>query len=358
MRLDDKTLFDNKNKYMKIAVIIVNYNKKNLLKKCLISLERNSECEYTVFVVDNGSDDGSIDMVKNEFTHVVLIEMRYNSGFCKANNKGIEHALAHGCEVIILLNNDTEVDKAFINAGVNEIIIHKKIGMIAPKVIFMHDKKKINATGQVITPDGIAKCRNEMDDVDNVNEKNETFCPFGAAAFYHSQVVKELIVQDGTFFDEDYFMYYEELDIGWRARLRGWTCVYVPQSIVYHHGSATSGKYSPLVAFHTNRNSFYTIIKNYPGKFFLKAIALVLVRYPMLAWGAFRGIGPAHKIKKDISFFSLVKIVVKGYSDVMSQGAILWRKRKRIQNNRVVEMREVSRWFRELGLSFIDSIYK
>ena len=345
-------------KKMTVAVIIVNYNKKDLLEKCLTSLVHTQECEHTVFVVDNGSEDGSIEMMREKFPHVVVIEMGYNAGFCKGNNVGIHEAIDLGCEVIILLNNDTEVDAAFIRAGVREMNTDDKVGMIAPKIIYMHDKSKINATGQIITPDGIAKCRNEMDDVNSVNEKNETFCPFGAAAFYHVDVVRALIDQDGDFFDEDYFMYYEELDIGWRARLRGWTCMYVPQSIVYHHGSATSGGHSELVAFHTNRNSFYTIIKDYPGIYMVRALLLAFIRYPVLAWGMVCGIGPAHKIKQKTSFLSLVAIVLRGYGDVVHNVGVLWRKRKRIQKSRVVDRKEISRWFRDLGVSFFNSVYK
>lgn len=339
------------------GIIIVNYNRKELLKKCLRSLFLSDTADFHIFVVDNGSEDGSIEMMRNDFAQVTVIEMGYNSGFCKANNVGIQRAIDSGCAHIILLNNDTEVDRSFVSELVGNVNAAKRIDMVAPKILMHTDRNIIDSAGIIITPDGLAKNRFLDHDAKEVNESCEVFCPTGAAALFTARLLTD-IKQDGMYFDENFAYYFEDLDLGWRARLRGWRCWYNPKSLVYHHKNATSGGYSKFIAFHTNRNIFYNIIKNYPFPYCAKAVFLSIVRYPLLLWGGFIGRGPGSKFGHNISKLDLIIVVLKGWRDVIFNSCRLLAQRRYIQRRKKVSRKECHGWFESFGLSFFAGLYK
>ena len=339
---------------MKNAIIIVNYNRKELLEKCLASLEGMSSTDYTAFVADNGSEDGSIEMVREKFASVELIEMGYNSGFCKANNVGITQAIEAGYENIIFLNNDTEVDEHFLAELVRAADKEKNIDMVAPKILMHADRNIIDSAGIIVTPDGMAlnRCVDRESDCTCARDACEVFCPTGAAALYSARLLED-IKQDDMYFDEDFAYYFEDLDMGWRARLRGWKCHYTPHSIVYHHKNATSGGYSKFIAFHTNRNLFYNIIKNYSFPYICKAIFLALYKYPYLAVLAFNKKGVVSKFNKNIPFTELFTVTVRGWKDVIINLPKFCKKRRYIQKRKKdVDMKK---WFDEFGIGFFVS---
>lgn len=349
---DSRAYNYTKNPKMKTAVIIVNYNKKELLEKCLQSLQKNNYSDAYAIVVDNGSTDGSIELMSTVFPETILIEMGYNSGFCKANNVGIQKAIDDGCDVVVLLNNDTEVDENFIAAGVNALDMKKKIGMIAPKILFHTHRDQFDSAGLIITKDGLAVNRLLHESSDKGNEVCEVFCPAGAAAFFATEVLND-IKQDGMYFDESYAYYLEDLDMGWRARLRGWVCVYTPQSIVYHYKNATSGGYSKFIAFHTNRNLFYNIIKNYPGMYCVKALLYSVLRYPYLLALAVSGKGIVNRFQNNVGTMDLLIVTVKGFGDVIFNMCSLLKKRRYIQKNKINT--DFSVWFEDFGIGFFES---
>lgn len=334
------------------AIIIVNYNKKELLEKCLASIFLMNHDDFNVIVVDNGSKDESIQAVQKKFRDVMIINMRYNSGFCKANNVGIQKAIDEGSQNIILLNNDTEVDRDFLSTLIDEVDEKKSIGMVAPKVLFFSHKNKIDSAGMCITSDGMAVNRFLSEESEKASEKSEVFCPTGAAALFTVELLND-IKQDNMFFDEDYEYYFEDLDMGWRARLRGWKCMYTPDSVVYHHKNATSGGYSKFIAFYTNRNIFYNIIKNYPSFYFCKALFLSLMRYPYLLALAIFKKGTVSKFKKNISNKDLISVTLQGMYDVVKKSGKLFKKRFFIQNRRMPQ--DFSTWFNEYGIGFFVS---
>lgn len=342
---------------MKISIIIVNYNKKTLLQNCLKSIEDIQYDNFDVIVVDNGSTDGSIELMKGKYAKHILIDMGYNSSFCIANNFGIRKAFKLESDAVVLLNNDTEVEQQFLTALVESVNVEDKIGMVASKVLLMGQKDTIDSTGILITSDGLAKNKNSHNKSVVANIASEVFCPAGAAALYTRKLLED-IEENGNFFDEKYAFYFEELDLGWRSRLRGWKCMYAPESVVYHHKSATSGAYSKFIAFHTNRNIFYNIIKNYPFPYCVKALFLTFLRYPLLAFGAIIGRGAVGKFQSNFSTWSLLVVVLKGWRDVMINFAKLLKQRRYIQKRKKVTRREYSKWFHKFGLSFLDSLYK
>ncbi|XLQ20399.1 MAG: glycosyltransferase family 2 protein [Candidatus Moraniibacteriota bacterium] len=337
---------------MKNAIIIVNYNKEELLEKCLASVFLMNHDNFDVIVVDNGSEDSSIQIMQEKFEDVMVVAMGYNSGFCKANNVGIQKAIDKGSENIILLNNDTEVAPKFLTELIDGIDKNKSIEMVAPKVLFYNEKNKIDSTGLQISSDGMAVNRLLNEQSKMANEKCEVFCPTGAAALFTARLLND-IKQDGMFFDEDYEYYFEDLDMGWRARLRGWRCMYMPEAVVYHHKNATSGGYSEFIAFYTNRNLFYNIIKNYPFVYFCRAILLSFIRYPYLLVLSFFKKGTVSKFRKNISIKDLAIVTIRGIWDVGINLRKLLRKRTSIQKGKTV--RDISSWFDEYGINFFKS---
>lgn len=344
---------------MNIAIVIVNYNKKALLMKCLESAHKLNHYDNNVeiIIVDNGSSDGSEYIFRN-YPDCKFIQMGYNSGFCKANNIGIAHALSNGAQGVVILNNDTELDSNFLRGIVKKINIKSGLGMISPRILLYGSRNIIDAAGFLITPDGLGKNLDAGKDVGTGSGEMEVFCPTGAATFYAKEVLQD-IVMSGEYFDEDFEFCYEELDLGWRARLKGWKCLHVPDSIVYHHKSASYGAYSEFAAYYSNRNIFFNIIKNYPTYLYVFwALFLSLFRYFILSIGIIFKIGVGGKITKNIGLVRTVKVFFKSLKDACAKTPKMMKKRNCIQKEKKINNKEIKRWFNKLGLSFFDSIYR
>jgi hypothetical protein len=343
---------------MKISIIIVNYNRKELLDRCIRSLQQAIIADVDIVIVDNGSADGSLEMIKTHYADCKLIDVGYNSGFCKANNMGIAHALKNNSDAVILLNNDTEVGSNFISEMVSLANNQEKIGMIAANVLIFNDRERIDSNGLLITPDGLAKCKklNEKEPKNQTTE--EVFCPAGAAAFYTRELLEDIEFK-GTYFDEDFKLYSEDLDLGWRARLRGWKCLYNPKAIVYHHQSATAGRYSETVGYYVTRNTLFNMLKNYPFFHCCKGMALFFLKYPIFILEIVFKInkGPSYNFGKNISFWKMAKITSRSIMDFFALFPAMIKKRAYIQGRRSVKKKEVNKWFQEFGISFFKALY-
>lgn len=345
---------------MKVAVIVLNYNKKKLLDSCLKSLDNLRYDNYSTIVVDNGSTDGSIELVKFFFTNVKLMELGENTGFCRGNNLGIEYAIKNGFEGIVVLNNDTEVDPDFLQEIAALVDIKKKIGMISTKIVLINKPDTMDAAGFIITPDGLGKNLGAGEKTEMFRQEKEVFCPTGAATFYCKELLEDIRQAEGGYYDEDFQYCYEELDLGWRARLRGWKCMYAPKSIIYHHKNATfESSYSDLAVYCSNRNVFFNMVKNYPSSFYLvRAFFLSFFRYILWTGGIIIGKGIGHKVSGKRGVLKTAKIFGLSFKDALLKSGKMLKKRKYIQNRKNVSKEEVARWFRELGLPFLESIYK
>jgi len=341
---------------MKIGVVIVNFNKQDLLHSCLKSLA-GLMSEHIVIVVDNGSVDQSVEMVRNEFSGVSVVEMKENSGFCKANNIGIGRALENACDAVFILNNDTEVDSRCIRIMIDVLDPQKKIGMIAPKILLVGDSGKIDSAGLVITPDGYAKNRGLLAISDEYDRVEEVFCPAGAAALYARELLED--IRDGNqYFDENFSFYQEDLDLGWRARLKGWKCMYLPNAIVQHRKGATASLNSSFMAYYSNRNIFFNIIKNYPLLFLMKALFLSFLRYPLLLIGMVMRMGAGSRMVAGGGAGSVFVATLKSFRDALCGIPKMMKKRRKIQSSMCVDKREIERWFSVLGVTFFRSLYK
>ena len=260
-------------KTSKSTVVIPNYNGIKYIEACLESLFTGTEKNFEVIVVDNASSDGSIDIVREKFPQVQIIQNDENTGFCKAVNQGIK---ASRTQYVILLNNDTRVDLAFVHELEKAIDKDKNIFSVSAKMISLYEKDKLDDAGDFYCALGWAFARGKGKKPDTYNKECDIFAACGGASIYR----RELLISDKVgLFDENHFAYLEDIDIGYRARLCGYKNKFAPKAIVYHAGSATSGsRYNTFKTRLASRNSIYIIYKNMP---FLQ----IIINFPFLLIG-------------------------------------------------------------------------
>ena len=236
--------------------MVVNWNRKDLLRACLESLRQQEGVSFEIIVVDNGSTDGSADLAEKEFGAQV-IRNRENRGFCAPNNQGI--ACAKG-EFIALVNNDAEAEAGWLSALHGACNRAPEVGMAASKVLVWEDPSRIDKVGHLIFPDGQNRGRGSgVEDRGQFDREEEVLWPDGCAAMYR----KAMLDQIGGF-DEDFFAYGDDAELGLRARIAGWKCIYTPHAVVRHHRGATMGKGSPDRLALIERNRLLLALKLFP----------------------------------------------------------------------------------------------
>jgi GT2 family glycosyltransferase len=240
-----------------ISVIAVNYNGRRLLDACLNSLAVQSLPPelFEVFVIDNASSDGSVEHLRAEYPWVRVHSLERNRGFAGGNNAGFR--LARG-EYLALINNDAEAAPECLEHLLTAIERSPTIGGVAAKLRFRHDQARINSAGLMLFRDGRGGDRGfRQPDFGQFDRPAEVFGVCAAGAMFRRELIDEL-----GGFDERLFMYYEDLDLAWRARLRGWKFVYEPRAIVLHDHCGSSGEGSPFFCFHVERNRVLVSLKN------------------------------------------------------------------------------------------------
>ncbi|MDQ6698902.1 MAG: glycosyltransferase family 2 protein, partial [Acidobacteriota bacterium] len=219
---------------MNVTLIVVNWNRKLLLRACLTSVQAQTRPAEQIIVVDNGSTDGSVEMVRAEFPTVSVICNTNNRGFCAANNQGIDAARG---DLIALLNNDAEADAPWLAALERVFAQQPDVGMAASKILVYEDPRRIDKAGHLIYPDGQNRGRGTgAVDRGQFDRVEEVLWPDGCAAMYR----KSMLDRIGGF-DEDFFAYGDDAELGLRARIAGWKCVYTPHAVVRHHRGSSLG---------------------------------------------------------------------------------------------------------------------
>jgi GT2 family glycosyltransferase len=245
---------------MLLSVVIVNWNSREDLERCLASLEEQTYRDLEIIVVDNGSTDGSVEMVTARFPRVTIITARENLGFAEACNRGITKSQGAW---VATLNNDTVADPDWACALVAAAETGPPdCGMLQSLLLFMERPEVINSTGIVLEKDGGADDRSLELPRGSATQTENIFCPTAGAAAYRRAMLESIRLPCG-YFDPDHFLYYEDLDLGWRARLAGWTALYVPASFVLHkwHGS-TQRHGERWLVLQLNINRLRVLVKN------------------------------------------------------------------------------------------------
>lgn len=252
-----------------ISVIILNWNGCAYLKNCLDSLAAQTFRDFEIILVDNGSSDGSTGYVRSTFPWVRLLELPENLGFAEGNNRGL--ALAQGTHVVTL-NNDTKSDPEFLAELVRLVEVDARIGMVAARMRNYYQPECIDAAGLKIGSNGLGYNIGIGEVDDGRYDSVPLFGPCGGAALYRRQMLDEI-----GFYDPDFFAYYEDFDLVWRARLAGWKALAAPRALVYHVHSATAGEMSSFKIYHTQRNKWFVIVKNWPLGLLMRHLPVILL---------------------------------------------------------------------------------
>lgn len=244
----------------RIAVLLVNWNGCADLRGCLESLAAQSDRDFAIVVVDNGSTDGSLQMLRTEFPGVRLLAAGQNLGFAEGCNRGLALCDASW---IFCLNNDTRVEPDAISALRQAArTAPPRLGMLQARIVFLDRPHLTNSTGVLVRTDGTFIDRDFAAPVREGDVQEPIFCASAGAALYRRAMLDELTLPSGTF-DRSYFMYYEDVDLGWRARLAGWEAAYVPAARVHHRFQASSRRQKrAFVASHAHPNKVRTLLKN------------------------------------------------------------------------------------------------
>ncbi|MDZ7799151.1 MAG: glycosyltransferase family 2 protein [Patescibacteria group bacterium] len=300
----------------KAAIIIVNWNGKRFLKNCLNSVFNQTYKDFDVYFVDNGSVDGSSNYVKKNFPKVKIIKLDKNYGFAKGNNEGIKEAFKDKkVEYIVCLNNDTIVDKNWLKELVRTAEKSEKIGAVSSKAYFK-DGKNIQNAGLIFSKalqinklGGISLGYGKTDDeIPKLSHDCEIFCPGGVAPLYKREVLEYLYKRDREIFDEDFFAYVEDLDLGIRIKNLGYTSYLSSKARLIHLHSQTGGVASPFKAYYGERNKILTAIKNLP---FFDLILFPFRNIRLKFSYFFKKHESVEKLNENIGFIKMFWIVVK-----------------------------------------------
>jgi GT2 family glycosyltransferase len=244
-----------------LSVVVVTFNGRRWLGPCLESLSFDRDPAVEIIVVDNASDDGSVDYVRAAFPGVRTIALDSNRGFAAATNVGCRAARGR---YLALLNNDTEVSPGYLAALRSALDSTRWADLAAARIVFLHDDGIIDSAGDGYTLWGGAFKRLHGYAAADAGEPREVFGVCGAACMFRREVFERL-----GGFDEAFFMVHEDVDFSFRAQLAGFRAVYVPGAIVRHAGSATLGPSSRIAVYYGQRNLEWVYVKNTPWPMFL-----------------------------------------------------------------------------------------
>ncbi len=298
-----------------VSIIIVNYNGKKYLEKCLKSIMKISYPNPEIILVDNNSTDDSIEFVKNTYPSVIIIKLDNNYGFAEPNNIGAKNAKG---DFFLFLNNDTEVDPNFVGEMVKVLQQDSKIAIC--QSLLLKPNGEVDSSGDFIDTLGRA-----YSSKDKVSEVKKILSARGA-----SMMIRKESFWDLGGFDKKFFASYEDVDLGWRAWIWGYKIVIVPNSVVYHKGGQTVKQNLQEVRFHGVKNSLVFRLANFETALatnsIIKTFGIVL----------FRKIFRISLVEQHEEIFPLpsVRIILKGTMWVVKNIGYVLDKRKKVNERR------------------------
>ena len=318
----------------KISVIVVNWNGRDLLGDCLSTLRQQTFRDFEVILIDNGSTDESVALIRREFPEVQLITLDINLGFCGGNNRGFRAAQG---DFIFFLNNDTKAHPAILERLYKVIERDpERVGSWAVKMLRWEQSDRIDNCGCGYSSFG-GGYQIGTGELDRPFQKSRwVFGPSGGAGCY-----RRTVLEDIGLFDEDFFYNNEDVDLNFRAQLAGYQCHFVPEAIIYHRGSATGGATSDNTIYHIQRNKEWVFFKNMPSSLLWKYLLFhCLYSFGWILYWTMKGKG---------------KVVLRAKWDALYGWRTVWNKRCQIQSRRraclhyldsIIDRRRVSRLWR------------
>lgn len=322
-----------------VSVVVVNWNRRALLRACLDSLLRQRHVDFDVIVVDNGSNDGSLELIEDyakRFGEIRLqwIRNRENRGFCAANNQGIAISDA---EFVALLNNDAEAEPDWLYSLLGAFEAGPGVGMAASKILVHEDPSRIDKAGHLIYPDGQNRGRGTGEkDRGQYDAVEEVLWPDGCAAMYRRTMLDEI-----GGFDEDFFAYADDAELGLRARIAGWMCLYIPTAVVRHHRGTTLGLLSGRRVELIERNRILLVAKLFPWSMVWLSGVHYLIRVAAGAVAAARGKGETARFRGLRGKAVIAMALVKAHFSALRLLPRILRKRSSIRTFRKLSPSQV-----------------
>ena len=308
---------------VRFSILIVNWNSWELLTLCLKALAMQSFKEFNLFVMDNASDNPPPNEIFSIIPNIVFVPNSCNYGFAKANNILIERA--KDSDWIVLLNPDTIPKPDWLENLSAAAVTYTDYQFFASRLLMSANNENLDGDGDCYHMSGVA-WRNGYGKMFNKNRLPvEVFSACAAAAMYKT----ELLLKVGGF-DEDFFCYSEDTDIGFRLRLIGAKCLLVPSAVVHHSGSATTGgQKGDFAVYYGHRNLVWTYVKNMPGILFWVFLPFHLaLNLVSLLWFTMHG---------------QMGVIFRSKFDAAKSIPSMWKKRRVIQKQRTVSLREIWR---------------
>lgn len=326
-----------------VSIIIVNYNGADYIEECLESVYAQTYQPVEIIVVDNHSSDHSLRILEHHAGRIRLIKSNINLGFAAGNNKGI--GISKGTYVA-LLNNDAIAEPVWIARMVETMQADRSLGSCGCKIVSYFDRSKMDSAGLKFSAEGMSRGEGRNQSVDLYRESNPILIPSGCASMFR----KEALNQTGLF-DEDFFCYCEDADLGLRLQLYGWASQYVADAVVYHRYSETAGKYSSFKAYHVERNHYWFVLKNYPLKYCLLNPLYTFNRYLFQARSLMKRNGATAEYAKSVRLHTVVVFLLKAHLDAWRNIPKILKKRRQIQRNKRVSTKTFEGWLKKYSMS-------
>jgi GT2 family glycosyltransferase len=317
----------------KVSVIIVNWNGERFLEQCLSALVSQTVKPHEIILIDNASSDRSVEIVRR-FSAVRMILLDRNTGFAQGNNLAIKAASVDS-EWIGLINPDAFVEPRWLETLLAAVESNPEFDVFGSKLVNAANPALLDGAGDAYHMSGLVWRMGHGSLVSaSAENEREVFSPCAAAALYRRSALREL-----GGFDEDYFCYVEDVDLGFRLRLAGYRCLYVPQSVVHHVGSGTTGgQHNDFAMYYGHRNLIWTFVKDMPDILFWLLLPLhALLNLVSLIWFALHGRG---------------EVIWRAKRDALLGLPKMWCKRQQIQKDRVASISEI---WRQLDKSMLTT---
>ncbi len=296
----------------RVAVIVVNWNSGSLLKKCITAIHRQTRAPAHITIIDNASGDESLAAIEEDYPDVHIEKLETNAGFAAANNVAARSVA--DCDWLAFVNPDAFLEREWLEKMLTAAARNPEYAFFGCRLVQSGSPDTLDGTGDVYHVSGLAWRRGYGNPVDTAPTKDqEIFAPCAAAALYRRDV---FLAAGG--FDEHFFCYFEDVDLGFRLRLAGQRCLYVAGASAQHVGSGTTGKSSDFSVYYGHRNLVWTFVKNMPGLWFWAYLPqhIILNIVSALVYSA-RG---------------KAKVILRAKRDAILGLAWAWRARRQLQS--------------------------
>jgi GT2 family glycosyltransferase len=307
-----------------VSIIVLNWNGKHLLGDCLDSIKAQTYPHIEIIVIDNGSVDGSIPYLEKNYTDVKLIVNESNLGFSRGMNIGFKEAKGN---YLMPLNNDIRLEPNFVEEMVKAAQT-SDVGSVSGKLIKADSLNRdiIDSAGHVLFKNRLVRNRGAGLHVSQLNKEEYVFGACGAAPLYKREMLEDVAI-DGEYYDEDFFSFFEDVDLDWRAQIRGWKCKFTPKAIAYHWRGGTAVRRTTIVEKHNYKNRYLLMLKNDTAANYFKN----------LPWILFTDI-----IKSSALLFR-APVALTGWFSIIRLFPQMLKKRRHIQGRRKVSAAQIER---------------